>query len=89
MSFSFLEFWITGEIITCIVLAAINITAKINNYHYNNFLVEGKNIFITIVMNSVKKKEYFKEIGNMTSMMSLMASSDDRVDIIFCWVIKF
>ena len=38
-----------------IVLAAIIITEKIDNYRYNNFLVEEKNIFTTIIINSVEK----------------------------------
>ena len=51
----FLGIWIFDEIINLIVLAAIIITEKIDNYRYNNFLVEEKNIFTTIIINSVEK----------------------------------
>ena len=61
-----------------IVLAAIIITEKIDNYRYNNFLIEEKNIFTTII----NKRWYFQEVRDMTSLISLMTSSyDDRVDI--------
>ena len=43
VNFIYLEFWIIGEIINLIVLPAINITGKIDNYRYN-FLVVEKNI---------------------------------------------
>ena len=53
--FIFFGIWIIGEIINLIVLAAIIITEKIDNYRYNNFLVEEENIFTTIIINSVEK----------------------------------
>ena len=53
--FIFFGIWIIGEIINLIVLAAIIITEKIDNYRYNNFLVEEKNIFTTIIINSAEK----------------------------------
>ena len=34
---------------------AIFITEKIDNYRHSNFLVEEKNIFTTIIINSAEK----------------------------------
>ena len=51
----FLGIWIFDEIINLIVLAAIIITEKIDNYRYNNSLVEEKNIFTTLTITSVEK----------------------------------
>ena len=45
-----------------IVLGAANITEKINNYCYNNFLVEEKNIFTNIIINSVGKNSAFSKL---------------------------
>ena len=53
--FIYFRISIIGEIINLIVLAAIITTEKIDNYRYNNFLVEEKNIFTTIIINSVEK----------------------------------
>ena len=53
--FIFFGIWIIGEIINLIVLAAIIITEKIDNYRYNNSLVEEKNIFTTLTITSVEK----------------------------------
>ena len=61
-NFIFSELGIIGEIINLIVLAAINITGKIDNYRYYNFLVEKKNIFTTIIINSVEKNITFKKL---------------------------
>ena len=49
--FGILSYWWNNQLI---VLAAVNITWKIDNYHYNNFLVEKKK-FTTIIINSVEK----------------------------------
>ena len=84
--------FIIGKIINLIVLAAIIITGKIDSYRYNNFLVEEKSIFTTIIINSVEKNSTFKKLQmSQTSMISdikvinddhMMTSSyDDRVDI--------
>ena len=51
----FLGIWIFDEIINLTVLAAIIITEKIDNYRYNNSLVEEKNIFTTLTITSVEK----------------------------------
>ena len=48
--------------INLIVLAARNITGKIDNYRYNNFLVQEKNIFATIIINSLEKDSTFKKL---------------------------
>ena len=61
-NFIFSELGIIGEIINLIVLAAINITGKIDNYRYYNFLVEKKNIFTTIIINFVEKNITFKKL---------------------------
>ena len=61
-NFIFSELGIIGEIINLIVLAAINITGKIDNYRYYNFLVEKKNMFTTIIINSVEKNITFKKL---------------------------
>ena len=53
--FIYFRISIIGEIINLIVLAAIITTEKIDNYRYNNFLVEEKKIFTTIIINSVEK----------------------------------
>ena len=53
--FIFFGIWIIGEIINLIVLAAIIITEKIDNYRYNNSLVEEKNIFTILTITSVEK----------------------------------
>ena len=62
VNFIFLQFWITGKIINLIVLAAINVTGIIDNYRYNKFLVEGKNIFDTVINNSAEKNCFFKKL---------------------------
>ena len=62
LNFIFSEFWVIEKIINLIILAAINITWKINNYCYNNFLVEEKDIFTTTVINSVEKNSTFKKL---------------------------
>ena len=46
--FGILNYWQNN----LIVFAAINITGKVDNYRYKNFLVEEKNIFTTIIINS-------------------------------------
>ena len=46
--FGILNYWRNN----LIVFAAINITGKVDNYRYKNFLVEEKNIFTTIIINS-------------------------------------
>ena len=60
VNFIFTKFWIIGEIIDLIVLAAINII--IDNYRYNNFLVDEKSISTTIIINSVEKNSTFKNL---------------------------
>ena len=50
-----MEFGIIGEITDLIFLAAMNITGNIDNYCYNNFLVEEKNISTAVIINSVEK----------------------------------
>ena len=61
-NFIFSDFGIIGEIINLIVLAVRNITGKIDNYRYYNFLVEKKNIFTTIIINFVEKNITFKKL---------------------------